>query len=376
MEEFTLPSFLKKLNTEYFHKLELDALPSNIDKSKGGFVWDFTRPTALVAAMMCEYVLADAIQLAFPQYSYGEYLDAHAATRSITRRPAVAASGYLTITGTPGTAISSGTMFSTPAMNGYPAVDYKVTSPVIIPDSGTVSAYVMCTQTGVIGNSPAGTVKLISSKISGISSVTNDNDMTGGTEEESDDDLRERIVDFDRSQGSSFVGSAADYKRWAKSVAGVGEAIVIPATDNTGLVTIVITDIEGKAANESLCTDVYNYIMQPDDPGARLAPINAKLSVEPPDIITINITATIELRAGATIGAVTQEFTAALVSYFQSAQEEGEVKYSSVFARLSNVSGVNDCKDLSINSGTANISINSGELPTVGTLTLNVSTWT
>ena len=203
--------------------------------------------------------------------------------------------------------------------------------------------------------------------------MTNAEPITGGTDEEEDESLIERVVEYDKAQGDTFVGSASDYKRWATSVQGVGEADVIPAQDNSGLVTIVLTDANGVAATEELCEAVYNYIMRPDAPDERLAPINAQLSVVPPAAVAIGVKATIELEEGATIESVTAAFRTQLVSYLPLAMADQEVKLTKVSAALSSTVGVNDFSDLQIGAkadntivyGTANIPITTAQLPEI-----------
>ena len=198
-------------------------------------------------------------------------------------------------------------------------------------------------------------------------------EITGGTEAESDEDLIARINEYDQNLNNSFAGSASDYKRWALSVDGVGDATVIPAEDDSGLVTIILTDLNGAPANESLRTKVYNKIMRPDKPDARLAPCNAFLSVVAPATIAISIMATIELDTGATLESVRANFSTLLAVYLAEALEEGEVKYTRISSVLSSVEGVSDFKDLKFGIktesgteyGTNNIDVSDRQLPTV-----------
>ncbi len=373
MAEFTTPGFLENRSANDFHESMKANLPANIDTSEGGHVWNLTRVSALVAAEICEFILPEVVKLCFPEWSYGEFLDGHASARGITRRAATAASGELTITGAVNTIIPAGSMFSTASVNDEPSVDYKTLSDAIIPESGSVTVGIQCTQTGTVGNTGANTIVLVSSKLTGVTAVTNKKDVTGGTADESDETLISRIDEYDKSQGDSFTGSPADYKRWATSVAGVGEATVISAQDDTGLVKIILTDSNGAPATEDLRKAVYNYIMRPDAPGERLAPCNAYLSVVPPDTINIGIKATIELEAGASIEAVKAAFVSQLELYLPVALDEGEVKYTRVAAVLAAVDGANDFKDMEIGIktdagityGTANIPITTSQLPTV-----------
>ena len=46
-EEMELPDFLENSSEDEIHEKMLGNLPEDIDKSEGGFPWDFTRPTAI-----------------------------------------------------------------------------------------------------------------------------------------------------------------------------------------------------------------------------------------------------------------------------------------------------------------------------------------
>ena len=373
MSEFVTPEFLQNRSTEDNFKKITDIMPQDIDLSAGNHAWNMTRPTALGMAEICEAILPRVVQLILPRWAYGDFLDGHARSRNLTRRAATAATGEITITGKAGEAIPTGSLFSTAAVTDEPSVDYATTVSATIPAGGSVTIPVECTQTGIVGNTPANTVVLVSSKFKDINSVSNAEAITGGTEQESDESLRARIDEADKSQGNSYTGSVADYKRWATSVPGVGEATIIPAQDDSGLVRIILTDANGAAATTNLCDAVYNYIMKPDAPDKRLAPIGASIAVSPPDTITISIKATVELAENATIEAVKAAYLAALTEYLPVAFGDGEIKYTRVAAALASVAGANDYADLqigiksggSVNYGTANISVSAAQLPTI-----------
>lgn len=372
MASFETPAFLQNKSVDDFYDIIKKNLPPDIDLSEGGHGWNMTRPIAIVAAEICEFILPEVVKLILPEWSYGEFLAGHAKGRGMTQKEAVAATGELTITGTAGLNIPVGSLFSVPAVNAEPSIDYETTEAVTINDLGTATVGIRCTQAGVIGNTAANTIVLVSSKITDITAVTNAEAVTGGTEAESDEALIERISEYDTTQGYSFVGNDADYKRWAKE-AGAGSVSVVPPEDDSGVVTLIITDEKGAAANETLIEKVYNHIMRPDNREDRLAPINALLSVQAPSTCEISIKAIIELEEGATIGAVKSDFAAQLSLYLAEALDEGEIKYSQIWAVLAAVSGVNDFKGLEIGIktasgttyGTSNIEITDRQLPTI-----------
>ena len=373
MAEFVTPDFLLHRSTEDFHEKMKAVMPADIDMSEGNHSWNHTYPTALIAAEICEFILPEVIQLIFPEWSYGEFLDEHAKSIGLTRRAASAANGKVTITGEPNAVIPAGSIFSTAAINEQPSVDYETLETVTIPETGTVTADVQCTQTGTVGNTGKNTIVLVASRLTGITSVINENAVYGGTEEEGDESLQERIEEYNHTQSDSYVGSVADYKRWAMSVPGVGSATVIPAQDTSGLVTIIVTDANGSPATEQLCKSVYNHIMRPDDRMARLAPPNANLNVVPPTTMEIGVMATVELEDGATLESVKKAYAAQLALYLPEALDEEEIKYSRVYAAMAATAGVNDFTDLqvglkvngAISYGTANIPITSNQLPAV-----------
>ena len=180
---------------------------------------------------------------------------------------------------------------------------------------------------------------------------------------ESIQSLQQRIMDFDVSQDVSYGGSAADYRRWALEVTGTGAAVIVSPTDDSGKITIILTDQSGLPASPTLCTAVYNHIMRPDLPEDRVAPINDKIQVVPPTTLDLTITATVELVSGYSVAQAVAMFVSAMQKYAVEAAREGEIKYTRVCAALSSVAVVNDFKELTLNGGTANISITSAQAP-------------
>ena len=365
---FTPPSFLSEDQDAIYQRM-LEILPPDIESAKGGFAWDYFYPVAVEIARNGQFTIPNALQLAWPQFAVGNWLDLHGENRGIVRRSPTASVGELQITGKPGATVPAGTLFSTAGTDGAVSVDFATTEAVVIGEDGTVMVEAQCTSTGKDGNVSAGTITLKGSTISAVTSVTNPEAFTGGIEAEDDESLRARILDYDRNQGESYVGSMADYRRWALSVDGIGSATVIPAQDDTGLVTIVLTDQNGAPANDTLCEAVYNYIMRPDDPYSRLAPINAYLRCIPPKEIAVTIAAVVELD-GASLETVKIAFQQSLLPYFGEVPGEGEIRYTKVASILSETAGVHDFKDLTINGGTANIPIDDMAAPALEAINL------
>lgn len=367
MAEFKLPAFLENQSVDDIHRRMMENLPEDIDTSEGSHPWNLTMPHAYEKAYMVEYLMAESIKLIFPQFAedYAEIMEYHAQTRGLTRKPAEFATGEITITGEPGTEIPISSMFSTISINDDPSVDFYTTEASVIGEDGTVKVPIKALQEGIIGNVAAGTIVLNSSELDNITEVTNETATTGGIEIETIESLQARIVERDQTLDVSYGGSPADYKRWALEVTGTGSAIVVEPEDDTGVITIILTDSSGSPADETLCEAVYNHIMRPDDPAQRLAPINDKLQVVPPSTVTLAITATVELAAGASIEQIKSLFVEAMKSYIIEAANDGEIKYTKVGSKLSSIAGINDYKDLTINGGTENVPITESQVPSI-----------
>lgn len=369
--EYAAPAFILAGTEEAIHQAMMDYLPGDIDKTEGGFVWDATRTSAMEMAQ--SYIaLNEAIKLIYPMYSYSGWLDLHGLTRSILRKEAVKAAGKVNVTGVANLVVPAGFQFSSSATNNEPNVIFESTEEVQLDAEGKAEIPVVCTEAGYDGNMPANSVVMMVYRLIGISSVTNDEPMTGGTDEESDDDLRDRIVAADLSGEESFVGSASDYKRWAMAVPGVGGAVIIPTWNGPGSVKIVIVDEEGKPANAKIIQDVTDYILSPNDPDLRLAPINAlgTVTIVAPTSRAISVSARIKLADSFTLETAKESFRTALAAYYNTAAEEGVMRYNMVGSILISLDDVEDYDDLTIDGGVENITIAADEYPMLGDFTV------
>lgn len=364
LNELEIPDFLTVNDEDDIHDEMLALIPDEYDKSEGQHLWNFTRPTAHIVSQLRGYNIPEALNLIWPRFATGIYVDLHAQLRGLTRKEALYATGYIKITGTKGTSIPKGYMCSTESKNDIASQDYVTLESCEIGESGSVTVKAQASMAGAIGNTAANTIVINSTAYDDVTGVTNEAPFTGGIDEESDESLISRISDYDKSQGDSNIGNPADYKRWAEEVPGTGEASVIRSTDTSGLVTIVLMDGNGEPASQTLCTSVYNHIMSPNDESQRLAPCGAKLSVIPPTTTTITVSATVTLTSGTTEG-VTSELVTQLRNYFSECVNDGEIRYNKVANILGDIEGVYDFSSLKLNNGQSNISLSSGTYPAI-----------
>lgn len=355
--------FLQYQSADEIHAKMMDFLPNNLDKSEGQFVWDFTRPTAYEKAEMVEFVLVEAIKSIFPMWSEGTLLDYHAQCRGMVRKAATAAVGSVTVTALEGTVIPKGFKILTPATYEKSGVVFYTNYEVEV-KKDPVEIEITAETKGKIGNVASGTITLMDTPIDGVLSIINKESTTGGVDEETDDDLRTRILEYDQQQGVSFVGSLADYYRWCSEVKGVGAVKVYPAEDDTGTVKIIATDANNEPASEELCKAIYDYIMQPDSPSQRKAPVNAVLDVNPPSVKKIVITTTgLRLDVGYGIEQVRSDYMAALNKYFNTPDAEKVILFDKIAGILIQTSGVLEYYDLKMNGAEEDINLTVEEMP-------------
>jgi uncharacterized phage protein gp47/JayE len=367
-ETFIYPDFVLGADAEEIQARMMEALPEDIDDMPGGFPWDFTMPTALVLSEFVQDRLVRALQAMFPQYSWGDWLDMHGQRINVPRRDARHATGTVRVTGSIGTVIPAGTQFCTPATDYAESILYTADEEAVIL-TGEVSIPVTAAAAGSSSNVMAGAISLAVRPVPGITSIQNDAAITDGTDKEDDETYRERILEYYRAE-LLFVGCPADYVRWAKEVAGVGNAVCIPEWNGPGTVKLVITDAEGEPASQSILADVYAHIAATPDSLGRLAPIGATLTVVAPLPVDIAYVVQVRLGSGYILEDVEDAIASNLEAYYDEAITDGELKYADCFAIITNTEGVYDATALTLNGGTANIPITRSQYPRTASLSV------
>ena len=366
--EFTLPEYLKNQSAEEIHERMMNELPPDIDDMPGGFAYDFTKPAALEKDELINFHLVRTLQLAFPQFAWGEWLDMHGAQVHIERRRASYAAGFVSVTVEEATSISKNSVFMTPASDRTESVEYISTEDVDIEAKGTVLIPVQAAEAGSESNVGANAVTLMGTPSDAVTEVTNPEPIIGGVDEESDDDYYDRIA-AEYQASMTFTGNDSDYIRWAKA-AGAGDCFVIDAPDGPGTVGLIIIDPNGRPASQEMLTAVYNYIVSPNDRSARLLPTAcAQLSVRTTEMVDIDYAITgLVFDESTNLEQIKSDFMAAVLSEYSTAFNDGVLKYNNVRPLIKGISGVLDFTTFTINGGTSNVLLSGGDYPQTGTL--------
>lgn len=308
-------------------------------------------------------------EAAFLQDSWGEYLTDKAAEHGVIRKEATAASVVLTITGTAGTIVRRGSLFST-----EDGVNFETAEPVTVGADGTVTVKANAQEKGAAGNVLAGTITHIPVSILGVTAVTNAAAAYNGYDEEKDDALKARALYKVRMPATS--GNTYHYVEWATEVAGVGAARCIRLWNGPGTVKVIVVDSNKDSPSAELVQQVHEHIMEE-------APIGATLTVAAPVALPVSISFDV-LNGSADAAAV----KSCIEDYFKdkvfdmsdisqlATYPDGKIYVS--YAQIGRVildnvetTGVKDYGRLLVNGATNNIVVGAEEMPVVSEVIIN-----
>lgn len=321
-----------------------------------------TRLYAVAAELSSLYIQSDWVaRQCFPQSATGEYLDRHAALRGVSRRTAAKAEGVLrfAVDGalTTDLAIPVGTVCMTAGL-----VRFETTSPAVLrAGKKTADVPAAAVVAGAAGNAAAGSILSMAVAPVGVSRCSNPAPFTGGVDGEGDEALRERVLEtFQRLPNGA---NAAFYQQGALSFPQVAAAKVIPRSRGIGTVDVVLAAHAG-VPDADLIARVQAYF----DVRREIA---VDVRVLPPTVKTVHLAVQVKPREGRTSAQVLQSVRSALTGYFT-----GKLLGEDVLrAKLGDVVfGVDGVANYTVTEPSSDLTMAVGELPTLGTLTVEAMT--
>lgn len=269
------------------------------------------------------------------------------------------AKGKIKIIGDVGTTVNAGFIVGTKN-----SILFETIKTATIPENGEITVDIQALNIGIGYNVPAETITEIINPIAGVREIINIEPTIGGTDIETDMQLRFRHLEALREPTTG--DNAAQYKLWAREVKGVGNVKVLPTTPTKGYVTIVITDSNNQPADTELIGEVFEYI-------DKLRPVNAGIYVETATSKLININANVRVADGYRIQDIQDSFIDILADYFSNiALVESYVSYAQVGKLLLETRGVIDYDNLTLNGNVANVELGNVEVPAIGDVGLEV----
>lgn len=340
-----------------------DALENPANKIEGSFAADNAQAVGKEIAKYYAYM--EWLQsMHYALTAEGEWLDKKGVEHGVFRKKATQSTGVVTFIGAPGTIIPTGFKVYSDTQS------FEVVYGGSIGDSGSVDLSVRSVERGVNVNVPIGAIKKADS-IEGLRAVRNDAAITGGTDDEDDESLRERLLLRMRYPGTS--GNKYHYLHWAMEVDGVSRVKVFPEWNGPGTVKVSVLDSTQGVASEELKKKVKDHIDIDDGSGDTLAPIGATLTVSTATEKAINIEAKImgvdETVVPADLVDVYKVF---LKDYFKEvAYTRMRVTAAKLIDILWSIDGVGDILDFKVNGSGENIVFGDEEIPVIGTVVLS-----
>jgi uncharacterized phage protein gp47/JayE len=340
---------------KYLLSQMLGKVPDTYDKREGSIIQTALGPAAY--ALEGAYLILSQIQSSgFVQTAVGQSLDNLSAIAGISRHPASAAVRL----GVFNMDVPIGSRFST--VDGGDSINFTATAKV------AAGQYKMSAETpGAIGNSYSGAILPIT-VIPGLTSAQITDILVPGDDEETDDELRARLVSALNER--PFAGNLAAYRSDILGMDGVGAVQVYPTWNGGGTVKCSVLGADFLPASSTLVEQVQNAIDPPPGQGLGLglAPIGAQVTVASPTQAAIDVSAKVALAAGYTLDQVKPLVEKALQTYLLAirqgwgtpvndtgAEYAADVYLSRVVAAVVGAAGVVNATEVQLNGAEADI---------------------
>ena len=237
---------------------------------------------------------------------------------------------------------------------------------------------------GSIGNDYSGPILPIS-VIPNLSYAYIADILVLGDDEETDDELRERLIETLTVR--PFGGNITAYRQAALAIDGVGACQVYPTWDGGGTVKLSLLGTDYSPATATVVANVQNEIdPPPQGSGLGMAPIGAVVTVTSAAAVSIDIVAVVDLAPGYNLAQLTPLMEAAISDYLLSIRKEwdsqiGAGEYSSVVYRsrlitaILSVTGVVNVSSLTLNGSSSDVTLTESgtvqQVPIEGTVSIS-----
>lgn len=354
--------------------------PDWTDTREGNFFHVCTQGGVRDSARWYDLAGTEVPAAASPLWAWGEYLDDHAEVQTVDRLPATFAEAMERFTGDDGTVIDPGTRVAVePATVDADPLEYEVVGGGVLaedPDNpGTfiLDVLVRAVEGGSAWNVSEEAITAPSTPLpADITSLVNTTAAVGGTDPETDEALRSRLLDAYEGRGP---GTVRDYRAWARSYGGVGRVTVIPLWNGPGTVLVIVTDPAGDPVSNTTVEGLQAFL----DPVAGMAegeaPVGASVTVQTADALAIVYSATVEFEPGYSLDgdggtvALRDSIDAAVDDYVENVEPGSEVVLAQADARVISIFGVHDIGGSELNGVAGNVAV-PADPPQVPSLTL------
>lgn len=282
----------------------------------------------------------------------GGLLPQHAKIWGVPRDGAVAAIGNFVVTSTANADVTlpTGTLIT---VDG--SAQWATSAAVTIAPGAVASVAVQATATGVTGNLAANISAQLVSPISGVSTVTTDqNGISGGAPIQPVESWRAAIIDTIRNPPGG--GNVADYRRWAVK-GGAAYVNVVPTYLGLGTVGIIVAMTGGVAPSSTQLAAIQSYIDS-------VRPVRGNATVIGAMIVPQNLTITLNPNTQAAQAAV----TSALSAWFLGQGIGAKLYVGAIEVVIASVAGNAN----TLVAPTSDLMLPVNQMPVLGTITFQV----
>lgn len=345
----------------------LDRVPNTVDKREGSIIYDALAPAAAELAQL--YIELDInYNLSFVDTATGEDLTRKTAEFGVNRERATKAKrqGEFFESGNSPFDVPLGSRYSIENLN-YSAIERL----------GAGLYTLECETAGIVGNQLFGTLLPINFVV-GLAHAELTEVLVPGEDEEPDDPLRQRF--YEAVNNPTFGGNTADYIQTINGIDGVGGVKVFPVWMGGGTVKCTIIASDYSVPSPALIDTVQTIVDPTVNSGEGLgtAPIDHKVTIAGVSAITINVTTTVTLESGMTVGQVQGPIEDVILAYLLDLrkawadEKEIIVRVALIDAAILTVPGIVDVSNTSLNGAAANITLGEEEIAILGAVMVNV----
>ncbi|MGN1002563.1 MAG: baseplate J/gp47 family protein [Oscillospiraceae bacterium] len=294
----------------------------------------------------------------FPQTAVGAYLDHHAEMRGLKRGEATKAVGSLRFYTAAAAAADIIVPAGTECMNAAGTAFITLEEGCVAAGSSWCQVAAEALEPGAGGNVPAESIVYIKLAPAGVAGVTNTAAFSGGAGDESDEELRERVVASYRRLSNG--ANEAWYQDRVLDMPGVAAVTVLPRNRGIGTVDIVFSADGGVPSAEQI-----GQVKAALDSEREIC---VDIGVSAPEAVSVDVTAAVSVSPGYAFESVKAAAEEALRACFGGKNLGRSVYRAKLGAALMAVEGL---ENYSLSAPAADVSISSVQLPVLGTLTVS-----
>lgn len=268
----------------------------------------------------------------FAQSATGTQLEYLALERGIYRKTAIKSSGTVKFLREVALdydlEIPSGTICAT---NGTNSVRVKTTQDAVL-NAGDLSVTVEAESEdgGTSQNVGIGKIKIMITPPSGITSVTNEDAFVGGLDAETDEELRERLIDSYKNISNGT--NSAFYKAQVLKHDGIYSASVIAKERGVGTVDIYAA-AKGGVPSDDLIAEIQEEISE-------IRELNVDIKVNKAEVVQIPVAIDIAVKNGYSFAEIEELCEAKVTEYFNSLKIGDSFFMAALGSKIYSVPGV------------------------------------